>query len=357
MTAGLFSDFSLAGQLLKNRLVVAPMCQYSSVDGGPSNWHRRHLETLAISGAGLMMIESTAVTDEGRISSKDLVLNKPHQVRGFKNLLHAVKNFSNIPVVLQVSHAGRKGSAHVPWVKGGSHLSRNEGGWETVSASSLSRSKEWPKPREMTGNEIDQMVRDFRCAAEKAIDAGLQGVEIHMAHGYLLHQFLSPISNHRRDRYGGTLENRCRFPLEIIQEVRASVPSTFIVGARVTGDDWLSGGWGIEDCIFLCERLKEMGVDYVCVSSGGIVPITNLKFKTGFQTHLAQQVKANVNISTRTAGMITDPKHAEKIIQEGVADMVGIGRSLIKDPWFVYRAAKDLGAVFSIPDPYKRCLF
>ncbi len=259
MRENLFTPINLAGQHLNNRLVVAPMCQYSSTNGEPSAWHRRHLETLALSGAGMLMVESTAVSKKGRISLKDLSLENDNQIPAFSTLLKGVKTLSDIPTLLQISHAGRKGSVNVPWEqKNGIPLDLNVCGWETISASAIARDKGWQKPRQMNIDEINQTVNDFVLATKRACLAGFQGIEVHMAHGYLLHQFLSPISNQRKDIYGGDFLNRCRFPLQIIERVREILPKENILGVRLTGDDCLDGGWTISDCIRLADDLNQL---------------------------------------------------------------------------------------------------
>ena len=229
-------------------------------------------------------------------------------------------------------------------------------GWETISASAIARDTGWQKPRQMNIDEINQTVNDFALTTKRACLAGFQGVEVHMAHGYLLHQFLSPISNQRKDIFGGDFLNRCRFPLQIIERVRAILPNENILGVRLTGDDCLEGGWTINDCIRLAEELKIRGVNYLCITSGGILPITNLKFGPCFQVHLAEKVKAAVQIPIRTAGMITTPKQANEILKDGKADMVALGRQLIRDPWFLLRAANELSEKFDVPNQYHRCL-
>ncbi len=356
MSENLFKPINIAGQYLKNRLVAAPMCQYSSTNGEPSAWHRRHLGTLAISGVGMLMVESTAVSRKARISSKDLVLENEKQVFAFSNLLKEIKTLSDIPIALQISHAGRKGSVNVPWEKNGSSLDQNQGGWETISASSIARDKGWQKPRQMNIDEIKETVNDFALATRRACIAGFQGVEVHMAHGYLLHQFLSPISNQRKDKFGGDFLNRCRFPFQVIERVREILPRENLLGVRLTGDDCLDGGWTIDDCIRLAHELKDRGVSYLCISSGGILPVTKLKFGPCYQVHLADKVKAAVKIPIRTAGMITTPHQANEIVQAGKADMVALGRQLIRDPWFPFHAANELSERFIVPNQYKRCL-
>jgi 2,4-dienoyl-CoA reductase-like NADH-dependent reductase (Old Yellow Enzyme family) len=353
---GLFEPIEVGPRSLPNRVVVAPMCQYSAIDGLPTAWHFGHLHDLAISGAGMLMLESTAVTMEGRISKRDLAIYADKHVSGLENLLGSIRDVSDIVVGLQLSHSGRKGSVNVPWERGGRALAPDEGAWQTVSASPERRYRGWPVPREMSIQDISQIIDDFDNATRRAHLAGFDGIEIHMAHGYLLHQFLSPICNRRQDHYGGCIENRCRLPLEIMSRVRTSWPSDRILGARVTGDDWVEGGWSIHDCIVLAQELKNVGVDYVCVSSGGILPKTNLKFGPGYQVHLAERVKKAVNIHTRSAGMIQTPKQADEIIRDQRADLVALGRQFIREPRFMIRAAKELGERPVIPEQYQRIL-
>ena len=355
MTVGLFSPLQLGGVEISNRLVVAPMCQYSALNGAPTEWHHRHLGSLVISGAGLLMVESTAISSVGQISQKDLVLETDKQEEGFRRARERLRELSATPVVIQLSHAGRKGSVHVPWQKSGRNLCSDEGAWPTLSASALPRGEGWQVPGEMTGQQIETTILDFQASARRAMSSGYEGVEVHMAHGYLLHQFLSPISNKRTDEYGGNLQNRCRFPLKVAAAVRQVVPRSHILGVRMTGDDWLDGGWTVEDAVYLARALENLGIDYLCVSSGGIVPITDLKFKPGYQVHLARAIKTAVSVPIRTAGMITQPGQADQIVRDASADMVALGRQLIREPWFAYRAASELGSVMQVPNQYQRC--
>ncbi|MEK9877756.1 MAG: tRNA-dihydrouridine synthase, partial [Betaproteobacteria bacterium] len=309
-----------------------------------------------ISGAGLIMVESTAVSEMGRISQRDLVLETDKQEEGFRRTRERLRTLSSTPVVVQLSHAGRKGSVHAPWIRSGRNLGAGGGAWTTLSASAIPRANGWQVPEEMTVDQVKGVIGEFRQASQRAIAAGFDGVEIHMAHGYLLHQFLSPISNHRSDGFGGDLEQRCRFPLEVVKSVRKIIPQSHILGVRMTGDDWLDGGWSTENAIYLAKALQNLGVDYLCVSSGGIVPVTKLRFNSGYQVHLARHVKGAVSIPVRTSGMITNPGQADSIVRDGSADMIAIGRQFIRDPWFAYQAADCLGASMSVPSQYLRCL-
>ncbi len=353
---GLLTPIKINDRVIANRAVVAPMCQYSANEGLPSPWHFGHLHQLAISGAGILMLESTAVTMAGRITYHDLTISSDEHVVALAKLLDHLRYVSDITVGLQISHAGRKGSAYPPWIKSGQSLTEEDKAWQTYSSSPIARTEGWPIPQAFSLSELKQLAADFSVAASRANRAGFDAIEVHMAHGYLLHQFLSPISNHRSDRYGGTLSSRCLFPLEVADKVRKQWPKEKILGARLTGNDWLDNGWTIDDCIFLSQRLKEIGFDYVCISSGGILPKTNLKFTPGYQIHLAKAVKDATSLVTRTAGMITTPKQADEIIKSGDADLVAIGREFVRNPYFMNHAERELGGTPKVPPQYERIL-
>jgi len=341
--------------ILRNRITVASMCQYSAENGNPSLWHYGHLQKLAQSGAGMLMLESTAVSMEGRITLKDLTLINKKNTISFKRLLNHIKSFSKIPVGIQISHSGRKGSAKIPWEKSNTSLNKNQGGWKTYAPSSIARDVKWPTPRYLTISRIKKIIKDFKNCAVRAKRVGFDCLEIHMAHGYLLHQFFSPISNKRKDKYGGSLENRCKLLVEVTKEVRKIWPKNKILGARITGKDWLKHGISTKDCTFLIKRLEKIGLDYVCISSGGILPKTNIIFKPGYQVHLAKKIKKQTNMIVRTAGMITSFNQAKKIIENGSADLVVIARKFINDPnWLIRSIKKETGKI-SVPNQYKRC--
>ena len=351
----ILKPFKIKGITLPNKIVVASMCQYSSDNGNPSKWHYGHLQKLASSGAGMLMLESTAVNLSGRISLKDLTLcNKKNEI-AFSNIVKHLKTVSRIPLGIQISHSGRKGSAQIPWIKSNTSLNKKNGGWKTYAPSSIARDKKWPKPKSLTNFQIKKIVNDFKNCAIRAKRIGFDCLEIHMAHGYLLHQFFSPISNKRKDTYGGNLEKRCKLLIEVTKEIRKIWPKNKILGARVTGKDWLKNGVSVNDCIFLTKKLKKMGLDYVCVSSGGILPKTNIKFKPGYQVHLAKKIKKESKIITRTAGMITSFEQAKKIIDNGSADLVVVARKFINDPnWLIHSIKKKTGKS-PVPNQYKRC--
>jgi 2,4-dienoyl-CoA reductase-like NADH-dependent reductase (Old Yellow Enzyme family) len=352
----LFSPITIGNVELPNRIVVAPMCQYSAIDGCPSNWHYHHLGMLALSGAGMLVFESTSVNLEGRISQGDLVLESEKHHVCFSSFVRHLNSLAPSKLVLQLNHAGRKGSVNYPWVENGSNLNADSGCWKTYSASAIARDEGWQLPKEMTEGDIQNVKAAFIKSAQMAVKAGFDGVEVHMAHGYLLHQFLSPISNQRTDKFGGNQENRNRFPLQIVDEIKQCLPRNTMLGVRITGKDCLDGGLDLSDAVELSFALRELAVDYICVSSGGIKSKTNLIFSPGWQVHLAEKIKKQVGLPTRTAGKITEPLQAETVLLEGRADLIAIGRQLIKEPWFVYRAAKELEASIEVPNPYLRCL-
>jgi 2,4-dienoyl-CoA reductase-like NADH-dependent reductase (Old Yellow Enzyme family) len=333
---------------LPNRITVAPMCQYSGINGNPTNWHYGHLQQLSLTGAGLLTIESTAVSYDGRITLGDLVLKDKKNEKELKKLINHIKKYSKIPLGIQISHAGRKGSSEIPWIKPNCPLKKK---WITYAPSSIKKDIGWPIPKELNFNEIQKIIKDFKNSAIRANRIGFDCLEIHMAHGYLLHQFFSPISNNRKDEYGGNLKKRCRLLIEIAEEVRKVWPKNKILGARITGQDWLINGSNINDCIYLVNFLKEIGINYVCVSSGGIITKTNLIFKEGYQVHLAKIVKKKTKIITRAGGMISNYNYAEKIIKNNSVDLINVARKFINDPtWLIKMQKKPY-----IVNQYKRC--
>jgi 2,4-dienoyl-CoA reductase-like NADH-dependent reductase (Old Yellow Enzyme family) len=346
-----FSNLKINDVILPNRISVAPMCQYAAINGCPGNWHYGHLSQFITSGAGMLTLESTAVSSDGRITTKDLSLASVDNLKTMQKLFSFLKSIRNMPIGIQISHAGRKGSSYVPWVKPNTTLSEADGRWDTVSASGISRDINWPKPKKLSISKIQQITHDFEKSAEASKNIGFDALEVHMAHGYLLHQFFSPISNKRNDDYGGSLKNRCRLLLEISERVRKIWPNNKVLGARVTGCDWLEGGLMIDDCVYLVSKLKDIGFDYVSVSSGGILPITNLVLKPSYQIHLSKEIKDRVGIITKTAGMINSISQVEEIIQNGYSDIVAVGRKFIQDPRWLYPYLKE-----TIPNQYKRCI-
>ena len=352
----ILKKFKLNNFKLKNRIVISPMCQYSSVNGLPSKWHYQHLLNLLTSGAGTLVLESTAVSKDARISKHDLCLYNNKQKESFKKLIKFLKYYDKeVPIVLQISHAGRKGSSEAPFVKSNSPLIKPKDRWKTYSASNLKKDRGWPAPHILSNSKMKIIRKNFIMTAKYADQSGFDGLEIHMAHGYLLHQFLSPISNVRNDQYGGNLSNRCRYPLEIAEGVRKFWPKNKLLGARITGLDHLKNGIQLCDSIFLAKKLKKIGYDYICVSSGGILTKTNLKFYKGFRLKIASKIKKNVNMITRTSGLMSDLKFSNNAIIKNKIDLVAIGRSFIENPNLIFKFAKKIGSNELIPNQYKRC--
>ena len=341
---------------LRNRIVVSPMCQYSAQNGSPSKWHYSHLLQLLKSGSAMLMIESTAVSDEGKITHADLCLSNNKQKKNFKNLINFLKSFEKkVPICLQISHAGRKGSSHIPWIKTNSPLKKRQKLWKTFSASSIKKDKSWPKPTSLSKKGIKKIISDFANTTKLANTCGFDGIEIHMAHGYLIHQFLSPVSNKREDRYGGNLKNRIRFALDISKKVRNIWPKNKILGARITGSDHLKDGINIQEAVYLAKNLKKIGFDYVCVSSGGILTKTNLKSYTGFRLKFASIIKKRVGIKTRCSGLLENLDYSEKALKSKKVDLIAIGRNFIKDSSFIFKYAKKTGKINFIDKQYGRC--
>lgn len=353
MTAKLFTPIQLGGVTLANRIVVSPMCQYSAADGSMTDWHLAHLGSMACSGAGLIMVEATGVTREGRISHGCTGLYTDHNEAAMKRVLDACRRITKSPFGIQLAHAGRKGSTSVPWL-GGKSLGANESPWQTVAPSAIPFDPSWHTPREMSEADIRGLVDAFVASAKRAAAAGFDIVELHSAHGYLLHEFLSPLSNKRSDRYGGSLENRMRAPLEIARAVREVWPKDRALGARISGSDWAEGGATVADAIAYAKELKSIGFDYVCVSSGGLVVNQQLKPGPGFQVPFAEQVKKAVPIAVRAVGMIADAQQAEDIIAGGRADMVALARGFLDDPRWAWHAAERFGVKLAYPPQYAR---
>ena len=353
MTSSLFTPITLRSLTLSNRVVISPMCQYSAEDGNANDWHLQHYGHLSVSGAGLMMLEATAVTPEGRITRGCLGLYGDDNERSLARVIAACRRFGNTRMGIQLAHAGRKGSAHRPW-EGGRALGAQEGAWETVAPSAIAYGEHWPVPRAMGRDDLERIKQAFVTAAGRAARLSLDVVELHAAHGYLLHQFLSPLANRRDDEYGGSAENRMRYPLEIARAVRAVWPADRPMGARISGSDWIEGGLTVEDAVDFARALRELGCDYVCVSSGGLAPQARIPVGPGYQVAFAARIKAEVGIATRTVGMIVRPKQAEEIIASGQADMVAIGRALLDNPRWVWHAAQALGTEVAYPPQYER---
>jgi NADPH2 dehydrogenase len=351
--SALFSPIALRGLTLPNRLMVAPMCQYSAEDGRAAAWHLMHLGGLSLSGASLLCLEATAVEPEGRITPGCLGLWDDATEAALVPVIAAIRRHSRIAVTIQLAHAGRKASSHVPW-DGGQQIPVGEGGWTALAPSALPQ-----KPGEAPPAALDragmERIRDaFVASARRAMRLGLDGIEIHGAHGYLLHEFLSPISNQRTDEYGGSLENRMRFPLEVFDAVRAVVPADKPVGIKVSATDWVEDGWDLEQTIAFAKALKPSGLDWIDVSSGGISPAQKITIGPGYQVPFAAAIREATGLTTIAVGLITEPEQAEAIIAEGKADMVALARGLLYDPRWGWHAAAALGASVEAPPQYWR---
>lgn len=353
MPSALFTPMKLRDLRLPNRIVVAPMCQYSAESGSATEWHMLHLGTLAVSGAGLVMIEATAVEAAGRITPHCLGLYSDANEAALARVVAACRRFGNAPLGLQLAHAGRKGSAHRPW-EGSGALTGAQGAWTTCAPSRLAFNEGWPVPQELATGDLDDLIAAFVAATHRAARIGLDLVEVHSAHGYLLHQFLSPLANRREDAYGGSLQNRMRFPLRVVTAVRAAWPADKPLGVRINGTDWLADGFTPEDAVIYAQALRDIGCDYLCVSSGGIVPKAPIPVAPGYQVDLAARIRKEVGVPTRTAGLIAEPRQAEAIIAGGQADMVALARAFLDDPRWPWHAAEQLGATAAYPPQYER---
>lgn len=329
------------------------MCQYSCVDGVANDWHIAHLIQLSGSGAGLVIIEATAVEAIGRITPGCLGLYDDEQEAALTRVLAAVRRFGHAAMGIQLAHAGRKASAQVPW-QGGKPLTVVERAWQTVAPSPIAFGDGWPAPVELDRAGLARIKNAFVAAARRAARIGLDTLELHGAHGYLLHSFLSPIANRRGDEYGGTLNNRMRFPLEVAKAVRAVWPNERPLGARISGRDWLDGGADIEDAIGLAGALKSLGYDYLCLSSGGISAAARVPVAPGYQVEFAQRVRAATGMVTRAVGMILSPGQAEQIVASGQADQVALARAILDNPRWGWHAAEALGARAWYPPQYER---
>ena len=350
----LFTPYEVGSLELRNRIVIAPMCQYSADDGRATDWHLVHLGSLALSGAGLLIIEATAVLPEGRISPDDLGLWSGETEEALGRVVAIVRRHSDMPIAIQLAHAGRKGSTRAPWEGGAQIQPREERGWQTVAPSAISYMEGEHVPVALDGRGIAIIREAFAEAAMRAARLGLDAVQIHAAHGYLLHQFLSPLSNRRDDDYGGSLENRLRFPLEVYDAVRAAFPGERPVSVRVSGTDWAEGGWDIAQTIDFARALEARGCSAIHVSSGGLTPAQQIPVGPNYQVPLARAVKAATNLPTIAVGLITGYDQAEAIIGTGDADLVALARAIIYDPRWPWHAAAHLGATVKIPEQYLR---
>jgi 2,4-dienoyl-CoA reductase-like NADH-dependent reductase (Old Yellow Enzyme family) len=350
----LFSPWQLDQLKLPNRIVIAPMCQYSAVEGTPGDWHMIHLGHLAISGAAMLILEATAVSPEGRISPGDLGLYSNANEAGLARILAAIRANSPIALAIQISHAGRKASSRAPW-DGGAQIPPNQpGGWKTLAPSPVPHAPGEDLPLALDAAGMQKVRDDFAATARRAARLGFEGIELHAAHGYLLHQFLSPIANQRTDQYGGSLENRMRFPLEVFDVVRANFPADRPVWVRISATDWVPGGWDIEGTVAMAGVLSQRGCAAIHVTTGGVSPAQAIKLGPGYQVPYAQRVKAETGMPTIAVGLITEPRQAESIIADGEADAVSLARAMLYDPRWPWHAAAELGGKVVAPKQYWR---
>jgi len=348
----LFTPLRLRGTQFKNRIAVSPMCEYSAEDGHPGTWHLVHLGSRAVGGTALVMGEATAVQAIGRISPSDTGLYLDSQADAWRPVVEFIHTQGALAGI-QLAHAGRKGSTAAPWL-GGAPVALKDGGWIPVAPSALAFDTGYPVPKALGVEEIGHIVDDFQGAAKRALRVGFDVVEIHAAHGYLLHEFASPLSNKRTDEYGGAFENRIRFGLRVTQAVREVWPENQPVFVRISATDWKEGGWDMEQSVELSRRLKGAGADLIDVSSGGIAPGVQIPVGPGFQVNFAAAIRREAGVATGTVGMISDPAQAETILRTDQADMVFLARELLRDPYWPRRAAQELGVKIKPPVQYER---
>lgn len=351
-TAPLFEPLTLRGVTFRNRVFVSPMCEYSSEDGMPNDWHLVHLGSRAVGGAGLVLTEATAVSPEGRISPADTGLWSMAHADAFRRITRFIRSQGAVPGV-QLAHAGRKASTKVPWVGSGA-LDADEGPWQPVAPSAIAYAPNYPSPRALSIREIDAMTAQWVSAAELALAAEFDVIELHMAHGYLLHEFMSPLSNQRTDEYGGTLENRIRFPLRVAAAVRDVWPDRLPLFVRLSATDWVEGGWDIEQSVQLSRELGQIGVDLIDCSSGGNVSGAKITVGPGYQVPFAARIRKDAGIATSAVGLITEPAQANDIVAAGKADAVMMARELLRRPYWPLHAAQALGVEVDVPNQYLR---
>lgn len=348
----LFTPLKIKDITFSNRIAVSPMCQYSAVDGFANDWHLVHLGSRAVGGAGLVISEATAISPEGRISPQDLGIWKDEHIAGLRKItdfIHAQGSVAGI----QLAHAGRKASTTAPWMQKHT-LSEDEGGWKTVAPSAVAFSTTYSLPKELSVEEIEKVVYDFKDATVRSVSAGFKVLEIHAAHGYLIHQFLSPLSNFRKDHYGGSFENRIKILLDVIDAVQQVWPSGYPILVRISATDWTEDGWTIEDSVKLATVLQKMGVDLIDCSTGGNISSAKIPLNAGYQVPFSEELKKQTNILSAAVGLITTAAQAEEIISSGKADMVFLAREMLRDPYFPQKAAQELGVDLKWPVQYER---
>jgi 2,4-dienoyl-CoA reductase-like NADH-dependent reductase (Old Yellow Enzyme family) len=353
LVSALFSPIRLRELALPNRIMVAPMCQYSADGGAANDWHFAHINMLALSGAAMFCIEATHVEATGRITPGCLGLWNDVTEAALRPILASVRKHSKTAIAMQLAHAGRKGSSHKPW-DGGQQIPLAEGGWQTEGPSEVAHKEAELKPRALDVMGLKRVRDAFVEATRRANRLGIDAIELHSAHGYLLHQFLSPLSNRRNDRYGGSLQNRMRYPLEVFDAVRAVFPSKKPVGIKVSATDWVDGGWDLEQTIEFAKELKKRGVSWIDVSSGGVSPQQKIPLSPGYQVPFAQAIKEATGVTTMAVGLITEAAQAEEIVASGNADMVALARGMLYDPRWAWHAAAELGGEVYAPPQYWR---
>jgi 2,4-dienoyl-CoA reductase-like NADH-dependent reductase (Old Yellow Enzyme family) len=347
----LLSPLKIRGVTLRNRIVMSPMCQYSSEDGLANDWHLVHLGSRAAGGAALVMVEATAVTPEGRITPGDMGIWGEQHIEPLARIARFVHSQGAIAGI-QLAHAGRKASCDLPW-KGGARLNTpGEGGWTTIAPSPIPFRESEPAPVELDEAGIRGVISAFEDATRRALTAGFKLIELHAAHGYLMHEFLSPLSNHRTDQYGGSLENRMRLPLQVAGRIRSLVPADLPVFVRISGTDWFEGGWDVEQSVVLSQHLKELGIDLIDVSSGALTPKAQIPVAKGFQVPLARRIREGAKMMTGAVGLITEAHYANEIITGGDADLIFIARELLREPYWAIKAQAELGQEPSWPIQY-----
>ncbi|WP_106477007.1 NADH:flavin oxidoreductase/NADH oxidase [Phytohalomonas tamaricis] len=349
----LFDPINFRQVTLPNRIAVSPMCQYSAHDGMANDWHLVHLGARAVGGAGLVIVEAAGVTPEGRITPQDLGIWKDEQIAPLKRITHFIEQQGAVAGI-QLAHAGRKASTWRPWVNKHGSVAIAQGGWETVAPSALPFDEHSQAPHALSKEHITQLIEAFAEGARRACEAGFKIIELHAAHGYLIHQFLSPLSNQRDDEYGGSFENRTRFLMETIKAVQQAWPQQYPIFVRISATDWAENGWNIDESIELAKRLKTLGIDLIDVSSGGLVPNAKIPVGPGYQTGLAARIRAESGLATGTVGQITDPHQAEHVLRTEQADLVLLARELLRDPHWPLHAAKALDTPVAWPPQYAR---
>jgi 2,4-dienoyl-CoA reductase-like NADH-dependent reductase (Old Yellow Enzyme family) len=353
MTSSLFSPIQLADLDLPNRIVVSPMCQYSAADGVATDWHMTHLGMLANSGAGMLVVEATHVERRGRITHGCLGLYSDACEEALERIVYHCRHIGHAKLAIQLAHAGRKASVQRPW-EGAKPLSEAEDPWPTIGPSAVPFGPGWQTPRAMTEEDMAHVTNSFVDATKRSLRVGFDAIELHCAHGYLFHSFISPLANKRNDEYGGSLAGRMRFPLEVAREVRAMVPRNVPLGARISGTDWVEGGLTADDAVAFAKDLKQVGLDYIDVSSANITPESRWPSDPGFNVPAAERVRREAGVPVRAVGMITSAKQAEQIVAEGRADMVALARAFLDDPHWAWHAAQTLGADVARPLQYAR---